>query len=70
MVSINFEALEAIYDEEVLSPAVQNEGDEHSDIQEEQNNASVGLAEEAMLTTPIPEITSEKEVVKEMRAQE
>jgi DnaD/phage-associated family protein len=72
---INFEVLEAIYDEEVLSPAVQNEGDVSvRTVQEEQYEASTRAAEETVLTTPIPgttsEITSEKEVGKEIRAQE
>lgn len=68
---INFEVLEAIYDKEVLSPAVQNEGDvSFRTVQEEQHEATIWTAVESVLTKAIPEITSEKEVVKEMRAQE
>jgi len=68
---IHFEALAAIYDEEGHTPAGQNERDVSvRSVQEEQYEASVWSAEEAMVNTPIPEITSELEVINKMRAQE
>ncbi|MBM4764819.1 DnaD domain protein [Bacillus sp. B15-48] len=72
---INYEALEALYDEETLSPVVHNEEEVSlPSNQDEQYMASNWAAEEAALNTPIPEITSEitseKEEIKETHAKE
>ncbi|MBM4764717.1 DnaD domain protein [Bacillus sp. B15-48] len=71
---INYEALAAIYDdEEMLSPVVHNEEEMSiTSTQDEPYDASKWTAEETVMNTPIPEITteitSEKEEVKETHA--
>jgi hypothetical protein len=71
---INYEALEPFYDEEIIPPVQNEEEMSVPMIQDEQHEASNWAAEEAELSTPLPKTTSEstteKEVVKERRAQE
>ncbi|SEN02417.1 DnaD and phage-associated domain-containing protein [Mesobacillus persicus] len=65
---INYEALEAINGEGFRSSVVQNEEEVSvRNVQDESYEDSNCPAEETMLSTPLPEITSEKEEVKEMR---